>query len=102
MDTGQPKRRTWRQRFCQISLRTIVVVMALVCMGAAVYGWRVRRENELVALVVEFNAAFDDGEYPKAIQIANRAIGRFPHHPIPICMLEKGRYALEITAVRRH
>ena len=97
-DTSQPKRRRWRQRFFQISLRTIVVVTALACMGAAVYGWRARHENELVALVVAFNSAFDDGEYPKAVQIAERAVERFPQHPIPICMLEKGRYALDLTA----
>jgi hypothetical protein len=97
MNPSLAKQRTWRQRCCQISLRTIVVVTTLVCLAAAVYGWRERRENELVVLVEKFNAAIDDGEFPKAVQIAERALDRFPNHPVAICMLEKGRLAWGIS-----
>jgi hypothetical protein len=90
-------RKSWRQRFLQVSLRTLVAVTALACVAAAICGWRERHERRLAELVTQFNASMDEGEYQTAVQIAERAMTRFPDQPVARLMLEKGRCALAIS-----
>lgn len=93
----QLNRKSWRQRFFQVSLRTLVAVTTLACVAAAIYGWRERREGRLAELVTQFNAAMDEREYQKAVQIAEGAATWFPDQPVAVLMLEKGRFVLAIS-----
>jgi hypothetical protein len=90
-------RKSWRQRFLQVSLRTLVVITALACVAAAIYGWRERSERRLAELVNQFNGAMDEGQFQKAVRIAEAAMRRFPDRPVARLMLEKGRFALAIS-----
>lgn len=94
MDARQDKWPSLRQTCFQFSLRALLAITTVSCVAAAIYGSRERREDQLADLVTRFNAAIEDGEFQKALVVAEDATRRFPGDSIPEFMLEKSRYIL--------
>ena len=88
----------WRRfRRPQFSLAALLVLTALACFAAAAYGWRLRREEQLVRLVDQFNQAIDDREFERALLIAERAVRDYPSERVAAFMLDKARVGHDIS-----
>ena len=72
------------------------MVLSLACIAAAIYGWRQRREDYLVRLVTDFNAALDEQRYDRAEQLAKEALREFPQEFAAEFMVEKSQLAKRI------
>ena len=81
----------------QFSLRAMIIVTAVCCTGAAIYGWRQRREEQLVWLVNQFNREMDKGDFDAALLTAEDATRQFPAEPVADAMLEKAQWFRSYT-----
>jgi hypothetical protein len=80
----------------QFRLRTWLVLMLVAALAASIYGWRQRREERLLYLINEFNAAVDRQEYERAEQISCQAVVEFPREYVAKHLREKGRLIMSI------
>jgi hypothetical protein len=94
MTTKPPHYR--RLRWFQIRLRSWLVLMLVAAIAASIYGWRQRREDRLLYLINEFNAAIDRQEYERAEQISCQAVVDFPREYVAKHLREKGRLIMSI------
>jgi hypothetical protein len=95
MTIATARSRSWRP--WQMRLRTLMVLMVIVAITASIYGWRQRREEYLLRLVVMFNASIDDQRYEEAERIALEAVREFPDHETAVSIREKSRVALALS-----
>jgi hypothetical protein len=75
----------------QFSLRAILCLTVLASLGAAIYGYHLRREERLRELIEDFFAARHEGRNPDAERIAEVALREFPSRAEAIDMLEMTR-----------
>ena len=92
----------WRRfRRPQFSLAALLVVTAMACSAAALYGLVLRREAQLPRLVDRFNRAMDQREYEHAFWIAEDAVRRYPGEPVIEAMRNKALLPLRMTRGER-
>ena len=92
----QVVRREARRRL-QFSLQAIIVVTAVCCTVAAIYGWRQRREEQLVRLVNQFNRELDNGDFQGALLTAEHTRRQFPAEPLAEFMLQKVQFVRSVS-----
>ncbi len=87
----QSKLRLW-----QLSLRTLLLTTTVICVGTGVYArWIHPRKLEL--LVEKFNETIDERRYDDAYEIALEAKRGYPKHPDAELLVEKAKFAKQIS-----
>jgi hypothetical protein len=83
-------------RFWQLSLRTLLLAITLICIASGVYAhWMQPRRLEL--LVEEFNKTIDERRYDDAYKIALEAKRGYPKHPVSELLVAKADFAKQIA-----
>lgn len=80
----------------QFRLRSMFVVVTLVCVALSVYGWQQARQRYLERSVTSFNALFDAQRYSEARILAKHAYNRYPT-PLTESMVEKAGIACQLA-----
>lgn len=75
----------------------MLVFTAVCCTGAAIYGWRLRCEKQLVRLVNQFNLEMDKRDYEAALITAEVAERQFPAEPCAVFMLQKAQLVRSLS-----
>ncbi len=87
----RPKLRLW-----QLSLRTLMLSTALICVASGVYA-RWMRPRKLELLVEEFNKRIDERHYDDAYEIALEANRGYPKNAVTDLMVAKAEFAKVIS-----
>jgi hypothetical protein len=90
----RPKLRLW-----QLSLRTQLLVITLVCVGTGVYA-RWIRPRKLEVLMDEFNTAIDERRYDDVYSLGCEAKRSYPKSAVAELLVEKAKFALQISTNR--